>query len=285
MKLGLIQVKQNRGEELEARQEGMLAQARCCYEDGADLVFFPEEHQYVMEDGVLTRPDELREITEKWKERCSALAREYSAYLVPWDYEVADGKIYNTSYVLDRTGRETGRFRKVHLPYFEQKKGISTGDDFPVFDLDFGKVGIMICWDNYFPESARILTNRGAELILFPLYGDTVRPGWEIKLRARAIDNAVYIASEQIDNVYTCAFSGVVRPDGEIVEKLTDAPAHRVLDIDLKDRAITHSTGDPNVSEDIGLYTAKCRNTAAYGGIFEKRDPSWDEVFLGKAPQ
>ena len=54
MKLGLIQVKQNRGEELEARQEGMLAQARCCYEDGADLVFFPEEHQYVMEDGVLT---------------------------------------------------------------------------------------------------------------------------------------------------------------------------------------------------------------------------------------
>ena len=276
MKLGIIQVDYNFTDGLQERRNKLLSAARSCYDEGADLVFFPEEYQYLTCSDLVERPEELARIADEWKVLCSGLAREYGAYLVPWDYEVSDGKIYNTSYVLDRTGEEIGRFRKVHLPYFEQKKGFSAGGDFPVFDLDFGKVGIMICFDNYY---------RGAELILFPLYGDTLRPGWELKLRARAADNAVHIASEQIDGRFDFSFSGLVGPDGEIVEKLTEAPSHRVIEIDLKRPAVTHTTGDPNISEDYALYMAKCRNPDAYGGLTEKNDPpSWDDVFLGKAP-
>ena len=285
MKLGIIQVDYNFVDDLPARQEKLLSFARACFSEGADLVFFPEEYQYLTSYDILEDPGKLYKITLEWKARCSSLAKEFGAYLVPWDYEVSDGKIYNTSYILDRMGNESGRFRKVHLPYFEQKRGFSAGGDFPVFDLGFGKVGIMICFDSYFPESARILANRGAELILYPLYGDTVRPGWEIKLRARAIDNAVYVASEQIDGKFDFSFSGVTGPDGEIIEKLTEAPSYRVVDIDLTNRAVTHTTGDSNISEDYGLYIKKCRRDDAYGGLGEKKDePTWDEVFLGKAP-
>ena len=285
MKLGIIQVDYNFVDGLPERREKMLSYARSCFEDGADLVFFPEEYQYLTCPDLVQDRAALERAAAEWKEMCSCLAREYGAYIVPWDYEVLGGKVYNTSYVLDRSGEEIGRFRKVHLPYFEQKKGFSAGGDFPVFDLDFGKLGIMICFDNYFPESARILSSRGAGLILLPLYGDTLRPGWEIKLRARAADNAVYVASEQIDGRFDFSFSGLVGPDGEIIEKLTEAPSCRVVDIDLERRPITHTTGDPSISEDYALYMAKCRNPDAYGCLTEKSDPpSWDDVFLGKAP-
>lgn len=116
---------------------------------------------------------------------------------MPWDYEYNDGKIYNSSYILDRNGVELGRYRKTQLTIGEHD--LTPGDDIPVFDLDFGKVGIMICFDNYFPEVARVLGLKGAELVLSPLYGDTLIPQWEIKMKARAIDNSMYIASSQID--------------------------------------------------------------------------------------
>ncbi len=285
MKLGIVQVDYNFTDGLEERQNKLLSQARSCFSEGADLVFFPEEYQYLTFGDVTVDPFGLSVIAAEWKERCSSLARESNAYLVPWDYEVEDGKIYNTSYILDRTGKEIGRHRKVHLPYFEQKRGFSAGDDFRVFDLDFGKVGIMICFDNYFPESASILANRGAELILFPLYGDTLRPGWEIKLRARSVDNAVYVASEQIDGRFDFSFSGVVGPDGEIIEKITSAPSYRVIDIDLNERCVTHTTGDPGISEDMSLYLKKCRRPDIYGILQEKNEsPSWNDVFLGTEP-
>lgn len=65
--------------------------------------------------------------------RCAALAREYHAYIVPWDYEPRyDGRVYNSAYILDREGREIGRYHKVNLTYGELTGGIVNGDDCPV---------------------------------------------------------------------------------------------------------------------------------------------------------
>ncbi|MBQ9773672.1 MAG: carbon-nitrogen hydrolase family protein [Clostridia bacterium] len=284
VKIGLIQVKQERDENYAIRTQRLLDLAEECYRQGADLVFFPEAYQHETNRGIIFRHDELRALNAEWKARCAHLAKQYHAYLVPWDYELTDGKIYNASYILDRNGLEVGRYRKVHLTHGEQEKGIVNGTDFPVFELDFGKVGIMICFDNYFPESARILGNRGAELVLYPLYGDTLTPGWEIKMRARAIDNSMYVASCQI-SARPVAYTGLVSPDGTVLHRLDTAPSHLVVEVDMDREVVTQTTGMSEYRENIRAYLDRCHRPDAYAGLLEMQPvKEWEEIFYGKVP-
>ncbi len=287
VKIGLIQVEQREEDNYDKRLDILEDMARRCYEEGAELVFFPEAYQHVPDRSILRRPAELRETYRSWKERCGAIAREYRAYLVPWDYEITeDGRIYNSSYILDRNGDEAGRFHKVNLTRSELVMGLSHGEDFPVFDLDFGRVGIMICFDNYFPESARILGNRGAELILYPLYGDTMLPQWEIRLRARAIDNCLHIATCQIDRRPEIAYSGLVSPSGEVLHRLSSYPSHLVVEADLARKVVTNTMAVPGQRENLREYLKKCRFQKAYQGILEEAADirSWEEIYEGSLP-
>lgn len=212
------------------------------------------------------------------------MAREYHAYLVPWEYELTEKGVYNSSYILDRNGNEVGRYRKVNLTYGERKRGILPGEDFPVFDLDIGRIGIMICFDNYFPESARILGNRGAELVLYPLYGDTLNPQWELKLRARACDNSMYIASCQIDNVTKVAYSGLISPSGDVIARLDSYPSYMVVEADLGRKVYTNTDNKDGQRELIREYLKKCRMPQCYGGILEESAGilPWNMIFDGK---
>ena len=81
--------------------------------------------------------------------------------------------IYNTAVLLDRTGKLMGKYRKVYLPREEIQGGLTPGNDFPVFDTDFGKVGMMICWDVEYADPARALALNGAEIILLPIRAAT----------------------------------------------------------------------------------------------------------------
>ena len=287
VKIELIQVKQIVAEDYRKRTQNLLDAARACLSEGAQLVFFPEAYQHVPNRDIIYRPEELRSVGAEWKARCAALAKEFHAYVVPWDYEIDDaGNVYNASYILDRNGEEVGRYRKVHLTCDEQMKGIVNGTDFPVFDLDFGKVGIMICFDNYFPESARILGNRGAELVLYPLYGDTLIPQWELKMRARAIDNSMYVASCQIsDPTRGIAYTGLVSPDGTVLRRIDSSPSHAVVEVEMGREVRTHTTGIPEYTENIRSYLDRCHRPDAYAGLLEMppvRD--WETVFYGKVP-
>lgn len=287
VKIGLIQVIQKKDEGYNARCDLLYSAAEACLKEGAELVFFPEAFQYASDRSEVEDRELLRDRSDKWKIRCARLAKKYSAYVVPWDYEpLPDGRIRNSSYIIDRNGEEIGRYRKVHLTYGEQKKGMVNGTDFPVFDLDFGRVGIMICWDNYFPESARCLGNRGAELVLYPLFGDTLNPGWEIKLRSRAIDNGMYIASCQIDAVSPGAFTGLVDKSGNVLHRLPrEKASYRVVEVEMGKEPITHTTGNPQYSENIRKMTSRCRRPDAYGALLDKAgEYSWDEIYLGKIP-
>ena len=287
VKVGLIQVRQRGEDGYERRCEILLSHARACFEEGADIVFFPEAYQYVPDRSIIYDLPRLSEAICSFKEKCAELAREYRAYLVPWDYEIAGDKLYNSSYILSREGKEIGRYRKVHLPHDEQKKGFANGDSFPVFDLDFGRVGIMICWDNYFPESARCLGNAGAKLILFPLYGDVLTPEWEIKLRARAIDSSLFIVSSQIDGHNEGAFTGAVSPKGEILARLDrEAEGHLVVELDLDADNVTQTTGNRSYRENIRTYTDRCRRPEAYGNItLPGGDEPWERIFYGNVPK
>ncbi|MDF2684867.1 MAG: carbon-nitrogen hydrolase family protein [Clostridia bacterium] len=286
-KLGIMQVINNYNWSVEQCLNHMLDLAEQCFENGADIAFMPECYQYKSVGNDITVNLNLGNAVEKYsvnyKIRCSELAKKYSSYIVPWDMEPAgDGRFYNTSYILDRQGNEVGRFRKVHLTYGEMFGGTIKGESFPVFDLDFGKIGIMICFDNYFPESARCLALQGAELILYPLYGDTLKSQWDIKLRARTIDNSVYVAPCAIQGFNKgegVAFSGLVDPEGQTVCKLEEEGSCIVAEIEMGKKIFTNTAVINGVREDIKEYLLKVRAPEAYKPILtELNTKKWEEI-------
>ncbi len=279
VKIGVFQVNHVPSESMEKKQEQLLSLATKCLENGAELVFFPEAYQYTSCRDIVFDHEKLVEVSGAWKEKCAELAKKYHAYVIPWDYEYKDGKVYNSSYILDRNGVEVGRYRKTHPTFSESEvKGIAPGDEIPVFDLDIGKVGIMICFDNYFPEVARCLGVQGAELVIYPLYGDTLNPQWEIKMKARAIDNSMYIAATQIDMHngirLGTSYSGIVSPEGHTICRLTEAGTYQVVEIEMGKQVITNTSCV--AEEDIRRYLERQRNPKAYSVITEDKKNLWD---------
>ena len=116
-----------------------------------------------------------------------AIAKEYGTYLIYNNYEKDDGLVYNTSLLIDRQGSIAGRYRKTHLPLAEAEMGVTPGHEFPVFQTDFGSIGMLTCYDHYFPEPARILKLKGAEMLFVPTIGYTPR-----QVVSRAADNGLY---------------------------------------------------------------------------------------------
>jgi predicted amidohydrolase len=164
-------------------------------------------------------------------------ARAYRCYVCAGLLERDEAFIFNAAVLYDRQGRLVGRQRKVHPYWPEEPMGTSPGDEFEVFRTDFGVVGMMICYDSWWPESARLLALKGAELILFP------NAGYEEKiLPARAIDNTVYIAAASHDSP-----AAVVDSRGEL---LAVSAVDNVLtaEIDLNDRPKCHPNAGGNLN-------------------------------------
>lgn len=133
-------------------------------------------------------------------------ARQLRSYVVASIHERAAEGVYNTAVVIDRQGNVMGKYRKTHIPTAEAEGGVLSGETYPVFDLDFGRLGVLICWDCFFPEPARILALKGAQLIAVPIQADPRKRetndgrrarAWDIVPAARAIDNGVYWVSWQ----------------------------------------------------------------------------------------
>ena len=281
-KIGLIQVDNKMSGDIKDRQDSLIELAKKCLDQGTDLVFFPEMFQYVKHRNITNEREKLKDISDKWMERCSEIAHKYHAYVVPWDYYVSEsGDIFNSSYILDRNGDFVGRYSKCNLTSNEMKRGLTHGTDFPVFDLDIGRVGIIICFDNYFPESAASLGNKGAELILYPLYGDTLKPQWEMKLRTRAIDHSVYMASCQLDPYWDIAYTGIVDPEGNVIAKIDEINTYKVIDIDMGKTIWSDTSANHPYGEDLREYLHKCRNYKAFKSLADEGSApfNWEDIF------
>lgn len=138
-------------------------------------------------------PLQVADAVEQTLARLGAIARRHNLYVIAPIVGLIDNVPRNVALLLDRDGKHIGSYLKVHCIENERNLGIEPGDTWPVFELDFGTIGIQICHDNSFPESARCLTLNGAEVIFWP----HVMGGWggefiDILLRAPAIHNGVY---------------------------------------------------------------------------------------------
>ena len=288
-KIGLIQVEIIEGQDMQARQDMMANLVESTLKEGADIVCMPEAFQYLSCREIIHTPELLDEVSAVWQERMSALAKKYHAYIAPWDYyyNSEDGRVYNSAYILDREGEFMGRYCKCNLTQNELEiKGLANGMEFPVFDLDIGRVAIMICFDNYFPEVAAAYGAQDVDLLIYPLYGDTLKPQWEHKMRARAIDHSMYVLSCQNDNKYDIAYSGLVDKYGEVIAKLDKPQSYKVVEVDLKHRVLTHTTGRQEYIEDVHDYLHRCRNHTAFKKLAERGTPhkTWEEIFFDNVP-
>lgn len=180
----------------------------------------------------------------------SRLAAEKKIYLSAGSIPEVDdeGKVYNTAYVFDREGRQIAKHRKVHLfdidieggQAFRESATLTAGNKATVFDTEFCKMGLCICYDIRFPELARLMADQGAKVILCPgAFNLTTGPAhWELLFRSRAVDNQVYYIgtspARDLNASYVAyGHSLVVDPWGIIVSEMDERAQVRVVDIEL----------------------------------------------------
>jgi predicted amidohydrolase len=166
--------------------------------------------------------------------RLGELARQRNSWIVAGIYESEGGAVYNTAVLLDRRGRLAGKYRKVYLPREEYERGLTPGNAFPVFDTDFGRLGIMICYDVFFADPAKALTAQGAEIIALPIWG-----GDETLAKARAIENRIFLVTSGYDHP-----TYIMDPDGERISLAHTRGEAAIATIDLNRRYLHPHLGD-----------------------------------------
>lgn len=144
-------------------------------------------------------------------ERHQALAKELGIVLIASGFERRGPGIYhNTAWVIDADGSFLGLYRKMHIPQdpgFEEKFYFTPGDiGYKAWDTKYGRIGVLICWDQWYPEAARLTALQGAEILFYPTaigwlpeekpsLGEAQHCAWETVQRGHAVANGCYVAA------------------------------------------------------------------------------------------
>lgn len=197
-----------------------------------DLILFPEGMTVVGTGKTYVEVSEP--VPGPTTARLGELARRRNAWIAAGLYEAEGPAVYNTAVLLDRKGNLAGRYRKVYLPREEYERGLTPGNDYPVFDTDFGRIGLMICYDVFFTDPAKALAAQGAEVILLPIWG-----GNETLAKARAIENRIFLVTSGYDHP-----TYIMDPDGERIALAQEQATAAIATIDLNRRYTHPQLGD-----------------------------------------
>ena len=216
---------------------------------GARLVALPEV--FIWRGEKKQEPKSAEAIPGATSDKLAALARDMRVYLLGGSILEAipgSAKVYNTSLLFDPAGRLVASYRKIHLFDVELEGAVSAresdtrafGSDAVVAKTDLCPMGLTVCYDLRFPELYRALVTEGAQLIFVPsaFTAYTGRAHWEPLLRARAIENQVYIiAPDQCGknpkSFDTHGHSMIVDPWGHILAEAGEAPGIILAEVDL----------------------------------------------------
>ena len=246
MKLGIIQLTIT--EDKEKNINNVLSEIKSLSKKAADIVILPEMFNCPYDINYFSRYAEPTG-GNCWSQLSNA-ANENNIYLVAGSIPEIDeeGKIYNTSYIFNRNGEQIGKHRKIHLfdinieggQNFMESSVLTAGDEVTVFDSEFCKIGVAICYDYRFPELSRLMVDEGAKIIIVPAaFNMTTGPAhWELLFRQRAVDNQVFsigVAPSRDHNASYVSYGNsiVVSPWGEVLLRLGEEEASVVIDIDL----------------------------------------------------
>lgn len=187
-------------------------------------------------------------------DRLQALAKELGIVIVASLFEKrAPGLYHNTAAIIDADGTMLGIYRKMHIPddpLFCEKYYFTPGDTgFRAWDTKFGRIGVLVCWDQWFPEAARLTALQGAEILFYPTaigwhqfekdsFGPAQLSAWETSQRGHAIANGVFVcATNRIGWETTVEFFGntfVSDPFGRVLQRAsTDKEQVIVQELDM----------------------------------------------------
>mgnify|MGYP006288078579 CR=1 FL=1 len=177
----------------------------------SDLIVFPETCL-----SNFNTEREFKGVVEKLEE----LSKKYGLLICVGIEEIEGEKKYNSSFLFD--GDETYKYRKVHLVWNEPEKYERGNLKFPVYETSIGKIGMLICYDNEFPEAMRSLKLEGAEIICMPsAWPKKISKYWDMLARVRARENQVFLIASNDFNE-RCGKSKIVNPFGEVIGEVKE---------------------------------------------------------------
>ena len=262
MKLGIVQ--QANSADIAANIAKLKENITKLAKQGAELVVLQELHNslYFCQTEETSVFDLAESIPGKSTDEFGALVKELGIVLVLSLFEKrAPGLYHNTAVVIEKDGSIAGKYRKMHIPddpaYYE-KFYFTPGDlGFQPIETSLGKLGILVCWDQWYPEAARLMALAGAEVLIYPTAigwestdtqdeKDRQRNAWIISQRGHAVANGLNVISvnrvgyesdpsEQTNGISFCGSSFVAGPQGEILwQASNDKEETQIIDVDMK---------------------------------------------------
>lgn len=205
---------------------------------GAQLIVLPElfNTAYRVEDQDDVLAEKIPGETSEW---LAQAAKEFNVTIIACILEKGEAKglVYDTSFVVGRDGVQ-GIYRKVYL-WDQENMRFTRGTEYPVYDLGWGKVGMQICYEVGFPESARILTLKGADILVYPsAFGNARIYAWDIATKARALENGCYVIAANRTGVekgetHFGGHSRIVNPKGQVLAEASSEDEVILAEIDL----------------------------------------------------
>jgi len=255
MKIGIIQ--QHNGEDVKENVLHLVTKVRALAKEGAELIVMQELHNslYFCKQENVDLFDLAEPIPGPTTQIFGNLAKELGVVIVTSIFEKrATGLYHNTAVVLEKDGTIAGKYRKMHIPddpgYYE-KFYFTPGDlGFEPIQTSLGRLGVLVCWDQWYPEAARLMALAGAELLIYPTAigydanderaeQKRQRAAWQLVQRGHAVANGLPVVAVnrvgEEEGVHFWGTSFVAGPQGELLYEASETEEEMaIVEVDMQ---------------------------------------------------